>query len=63
VIEHHLDVIKTADWIIDLGPEGGERGGTIIAAGTPEDIVNNPETLAASYTAQALKPLLKGHKT
>jgi excinuclease ABC subunit A len=62
VIEHHLDVIKTADWIIDLGPEGGERGGTIIATGTPEDIVRNPKTLAASYTAQALKPLLKGLK-
>jgi excinuclease ABC subunit A len=62
VIEHNLDVIKTADWIIDLGPEGGERGGTIIACGTPEDIVRNPKTLAASYTAQALKPLLKGSK-
>jgi excinuclease ABC subunit A len=60
VIEHHLDVIKTADWIIDLGPEGGERGGTLIATGTPEDLVRNPKTLAASYTAQALKPLLKG---
>jgi excinuclease ABC subunit A len=60
VIEHQLDVIKTADWIIDLGPEGGERGGTLIAEGTPEDIVNNPKTLAASYTAQALKPVLKG---
>jgi excinuclease ABC subunit A len=60
VIEHHLDVIKTADWLIDLGPEGGERGGTLIACGTPEDLVNNPKTLAASYTAQALKPLLKG---
>ena len=63
VIEHHLDVIKTADWIIDLGPEGGERGGTIIATGTPEDLVRNPKTLATSYTAQALKPLLKGLKS
>jgi excinuclease ABC subunit A len=60
VIEHNLDVIKTADWLIDLGPEGGEHGGTLIATGTPEDLVNNPKTLAASYTAQALKPLLKG---
>ncbi|MEO8097947.1 MAG: excinuclease ABC subunit UvrA [Acidobacteriota bacterium] len=59
VIEHQLDVVKTADWIIDLGPEGGERGGTLVACGTPEDIVSNPKTLAASYTAQALKPLLK----
>jgi len=51
VIEHQLDVIKTADWIIDLGPEGGERGGMIVAAGTPEEMLNHPK----SYTAQALK--------
>jgi excinuclease ABC subunit A len=55
VIEHNLDVIKTADWIIDLGPEGGDTGGEIIAAGTPEDVVK----VARSYTAQYLKPLLK----
>jgi excinuclease ABC subunit A len=54
VIEHHLDVIKTADWIIDLGPEGGERGGTLVACGTPEEILKNPK----SYTAQALKKIL-----
>jgi excinuclease ABC subunit A len=54
VIEHNLDVIKTADWIIDLGPEGGTRGGTIVAAGTPEEVVKVP----ASYTGQYLKPLL-----
>jgi excinuclease ABC subunit A len=54
VIEHHLDVIKTADWIIDLGPEGGERGGTLVAAGTPEDILNNQR----SHTAEALRKLL-----
>ncbi|MEP6961651.1 MAG: hypothetical protein ABI995_06215, partial [Acidobacteriota bacterium] len=60
VIEHQLDVIKTADWIIDLGPEGGDRGGTLVACGTPEEIVSDPKILAASYTAQALKPLLKG---
>jgi excinuclease ABC subunit A len=54
VIEHQLDVIKTADWIIDLGPEGGERGGTVIAAGSPEDILRNPH----SYTAQALRKVL-----
>jgi excinuclease ABC subunit A len=54
VIEHNLDVIKTADWIIDLGPEGGTRGGTVVAAGTPEDVAAVP----ASYTGQYLKPLL-----
>jgi len=54
VIEHQLDVVKTADWIIDLGPEGGDRGGCLVAAGTPEDVVKNP----ASYTAQALKTVL-----
>jgi excinuclease ABC subunit A len=47
-------VIKTADWIIDLGPEGGAGGGTILAAGTPEDIVKNKQ----SYTAHYLRPLL-----
>jgi excinuclease ABC subunit A len=51
VIEHHLDVIKTADWIIDLGPEGGERGGHVVACGTPEGILRYPK----SYTAQALR--------
>jgi excinuclease ABC subunit A len=55
VIEHNLDVIKTADWIIDLGPEGGDGGGTIIAEGTPEDIVKVKE----SYTGQYLKKYLK----
>jgi len=55
VIEHNLEVIKTADWIIDLGPEGGEAGGEIIAAGTPEDVAK----VARSYTGQYLKTLLK----
>ena len=55
VIEHNLDVIKTADWIVDVGPEGGEGGGRIIAAGTPEDIV----TVKASYTGRYLRPLLQ----
>ncbi len=54
VIEHNLDVIKTADWIIDLGPEGGDGGGEVIAAGTPEQIVN----IKGSYTGEYLKPLL-----
>ncbi|MCG2464803.1 excinuclease ABC subunit UvrA [Staphylococcus epidermidis] len=55
IIEHNLDVIKTADHIIDLGPEGGEGGGTIIATGTPEEIVQNN----GSYTGQYLKPVLE----
>jgi excinuclease ABC subunit A len=54
VIEHNLDVIKTADWIIDLGPEGGVRGGEIVAEGTPEAVVKEPR----SFTGQYLKPLL-----
>jgi excinuclease ABC subunit A len=54
VIEHQLDVIKTADWIIDLGPEGGERGGSVVAFGTPEQILRNNK----SYTAQALRKML-----
>ena len=54
VIEHNLDVIKTADYIIDLGPEGGDRGGTIVGCGTPEEIAALPQ----SYTSQYLKPLL-----
>ncbi len=55
VIEHNLEVIKTADWILDLGPEGGDGGGEIVAVGTPEDVAANPR----SYTGRYLKPLLK----
>ena len=58
VIEHNLDVIKTADWVVDLGPEGGSGGGRIIATGTPEDIAAN----AASHTGRFLGPLLKGKR-
>ena len=54
VIEHNLDVIKTADWIIDLGPEGGDEGGEIIAQGTPEQVASN----GRSYTGRYLKKLL-----
>jgi len=54
VIEHNLDVIKTADWIIDLGPEGGDGGGRVIAEGAPETVASN----AASYTGQYLKNVL-----
>ena len=55
VIEHNLDVIKVADWIIDLGPEGGDEGGTVVCAGTPEQVVQ----CERSYTGQFLKPMLK----
>ena len=54
VIEHNLDVIKTADWIIDLGPEGGDRGGRIVAEGPPEDVAR----VSSSYTGQFLKKIL-----
>jgi excinuclease ABC subunit A len=57
VIEHNLDVIKTADWIIDLGPEGGDEGGMILAVGTPEEVVK----VRGSYTGQYLKRVLKNH--
>ncbi len=54
IIEHNLDVIKTADWIIDLGPEGGDKGGRIVAQGSPEDVAKNPKSVTGKY----LKPLL-----
>ncbi len=56
VIEHNLDVIKTADWLVDMGPEGGSRGGTVVAEGTPETVAANPD----SYTGRFLAPLLEG---
>jgi len=59
VIEHNLDVIKTADWVVDLGPEGGDGGGRIIAAGTPEQIAAN----RASYTGRYLKATLAAAAT
>ncbi len=55
VIEHNLDVIKTADWIIDLGPEGGDKGGDVVAVGTPEDIASNPRSLTGQYLRAALQ--------
>ena len=58
IIEHNLDVIKTADYIIDMGPEGGDRGGQVIAKGTPEEVAENP----ASYTGQYVKKMLKRYK-
>ncbi len=59
VIEHNLDVIKTADWIVDLGPDGGVRGGTLVAEGTPEEVAANP----SSYTGQFLAEILAGRAT
>lgn len=58
IIEHNLDVIKTADYLIDLGPEGGDGGGQVVATGTPEDIAAVKE----SYTGQYLGPVLKRDK-
>ncbi len=55
VIEHNLDVIKTADYIVDMGPEGGDKGGTVIAKGTPEQVAK----IKKSYTGQYVAPLLK----
>jgi excinuclease ABC subunit A len=57
IIEHNLDVVKTADWVIDLGPEGGDEGGRVVATGTPEELIRHAER---SYTGQFLKPLLSG---
>jgi excinuclease ABC subunit A len=56
VIEHNLEVIKTADWVLDLGPEGGDKGGEVVAEGTPEDVAKEPR----SYTGHYLAPLLQG---
>jgi excinuclease ABC subunit A len=58
IIEHNLDVVKSADWLIDLGPEGGDGGGTVVAEGTPEQVAEVPE----SYTGQYLGPVLKRDK-
>jgi excinuclease ABC subunit A len=58
VIEHNLDVIKTADWLVDLGPEGGEEGGQIVATGTPEEVA----AVAGSYTGSFLRDLVEPAK-
>ncbi|HEY7912974.1 MAG TPA: excinuclease ABC subunit UvrA [Blastocatellia bacterium] len=58
IVEHNLDVIKSADWIVDLGPEGGEGGGRVIAEGTPEEVARSKK----SYTGQALRPLINGQR-
>ncbi|MGD8727306.1 MAG: ATP-binding cassette domain-containing protein, partial [Gemmatimonadales bacterium] len=59
VIEHNLEVVKTADWVVDLGPEGGERGGTIVASGPPESLVRKKR----SYTGRHLREVLRGGST
>ena len=57
VIEHNLDVIKTADYIIDIGPEGGDKGGTVVAHGTPEEIAANPKSYTGKYIDTMLKKI------
>jgi len=54
VIEHNLDVIKTADWVIDLGPEGGDEGGEIVAEGTPEEVATNRRSYTGGYLKETL---------
>ena len=55
VIEHNLDVIKTADYIIDMGPEGGDGGGTVVATGTPEEVAENPHSYTGIYVKKSLE--------
>jgi excinuclease ABC subunit A len=62
VIEHNLDVIKTADWIIDLGPEGGDGGGEVVATGTPEQVAANKNSFTGQYLAPLLNPAKKARK-
>ena len=59
VIEHNLDVIKSADWVIDMGPEGGFRGGSVVAEGTPEQVA----AIKSSYTGQFLAEILENNRT
>ena len=66
VIEHNLDVIKSADWVIDLGPEGGDKGGTLVACGRPEELAKNKDSYTGRFLAEALarsKPELASVKT
>ena len=55
MIEHNLDVIKSADWVIDMGPEGGSGGGTVVATGTPEDVARNPDSHTGAFLAELLQ--------
>ncbi|MCA9469860.1 MAG: hypothetical protein KC643_31050, partial [Nitrospira sp.] len=56
MVEHHLDVIKCADWVIDLGPGGGDSGGSIVAQGPPEEIADNPTSITGKYLKPPLLP-------
>jgi excinuclease ABC subunit A len=60
MIEHNLDVVKQADWVIDLGPEGGDKGGEIVAVGTPEAIVKTKGSYTGKYLKPSLRPAAKG---
>jgi hypothetical protein len=62
VIEHNLDIIKSADWVIDLGPEGGVGGGKVVGTGTPEQLARNPHSYTAKYLTRALKNGTNGHQ-
>jgi excinuclease ABC subunit A len=62
IIEHNLDVIKTADWIIDLGPEGGERGGRVIATGTPEMVAKHPDSYTGAFLQKAMRDKKRKNK-
>ncbi len=62
VIEHNLEVIKTADWIVDIGPEGGDKGGRVVASGTPEDVAAVPESFTGQYLADILRPRLADNR-
>jgi excinuclease ABC subunit A len=59
VIEHNLDVIKVADYVVDLGPEGGDNGGRVVACGTPEEVAQNPASYTGRYLEKVLGPLDK----
>jgi excinuclease ABC subunit A len=62
VIEHNLDVIKTADWIVDLGPEGGDQGGSVVVAGSPEDVARHPSSHTGRFLADALGSPRRGRR-
>ena len=63
VIEHNLDVLKTADWIVDLGPEGGENGGFVIAQGTPEQLTTKPKSSTGQYLREPLARARKAERS